>query len=419
MTDDKGTERREYNLLRGISHQATIAMVQKILRKGESMADVEFGEGITNYSNRFAQFPGVTPFVEYLAERHGTSSDRVYILDGGMQANTIVFNALGTAQPILVDELLYDRCLETLVLLGFKIIGVPMNDQGTDTKALEMLIKKYRPSCFWRNIRYNNPTGMKIGMDNVFETAEICNAHGVIHHLDDAYENCGMGVENANDEGPVDLSHPSMKQVVLVRMTTKEFSPHEKISWIACGYESSIAKRIINISVCSRLNSHYRLQSAYYMAMLNGDYQKHISWANRTYYQPRGSSLNKGLEEFFKGFRFNKMKDAQFFTTLWLTNADILQGKEIVSLAADMGVKVTSGIPAIAPVDAENQPETVTSEGYIVGISPASRHSVPVLRKMNGYPVRLSPNACPHEDDPYEALKILRAAYDRVMSGAG
>lgn len=415
MTAAGEATQREYNLLRGVSHQGTIAAAQKILRKGEAMADVEFGEGITNYANTHAKFPGVTPFVDYLAERHGTGSDRIYILDGGMQANTMVFNALGTKRPILVDELLYDRCLDTLVLLGATVIGVPMTEKGTDTKALEELIKKYQPSCFWRNIRYNNPTGLRIKMDNVYETAEICNANGVVHHLDDAYESCGVGIKGADEEGPVDLSHPSMKKAVVVRMTTKEFNPSEKISWIACGPEAEIGKRIINLATSSRLNSHYRIQAAFYMSMINGDYKKHLTWVNNEFYQPRGANLNKGLEEFFGGFTYSKMLDASFFTTLWLKDANLDQGKAIVSTADAMGVKVTSGIPAIAPVDAENQPETVDSNGYVVGISPTSRHSLPVLEKMKGYPVRLAPNACPGLTDPYEALKILRVAYDKVM----
>ncbi len=415
MTPAGEKDQKEYNLLRGISHQSTIAAVQKILRKGEDLANAEFGEGITNYSNTYAKFPGVTPFVDHLAEKHGTDSGRIYILDGGMQANTMVFNAIGTQRPILVDELLYDRCLDTLILLGATVIGVPMNEKGTDTKTLEELIKKYQPSCFWRNIRYNNPTGLKINMDNIYETAEICNAHGVVHHLDDAYESCGIGIKGANDEGPVNLSHPSMKKTVLVRMTTKEFSPSEKISWIVCGPEAEISKRIINLATSSRLNSHYRLQAAFYMSMINGDYKKHLSWVNNEFYHPRGTSLNKGLDKFFDGFVFNKMLDASFFTTLWLKGANMDQGKNIVSTAADMGVKVTSGITAIAPVDAENQPETITVNGYIVGISPTSRHSFAMLEKMNAYPVRLAPNACPDVDDPYNALKILRDAYDKVM----
>ncbi len=416
MTTENNAKNKEYNLLRGISHQGTIATVQKILRKGEAMADLEFGEGITNYSNTYAKFPGITPFVDYLAERHGTTSDRIYILDGGMQANTMVFNALGTKKPILVDEFLYDRCLETLVLLGFTVIGVPMNDNGTDTKALERLINEYQPSCFWRNIRYNNPTGLRIKMSNLYETAEICSAKGVVLHLDDAYENCGAGIKGAEDEGPVNLSHPSLKKAVLVRMTTKEFSPSEKISWIACGPESEISKRVMNFAVCSRLNSHYRLQSAFYMSMINGDYQKHLSWVNNAFYAPRGTSLNKGLEEFFSGFTFQKMVDGSFFTTLWLKNANIESGREIVAAADSMGVKVTAGISSIAPVNAEDQPETVNVNGYAVGISPTSKHSLSVLEKMNGYPVRLAPNACPAESDPYEALKVLHKAYNSVMS---
>jgi DNA-binding transcriptional MocR family regulator len=147
---------RKLNLLRGISHQGSIAAVQKILQKAEKQAFEKYGEGITNYTNTYAKFPGVTPFVEYLAERHGMSSeqdsDRIYILEGGMHANTMVFNALGTEKPILVDEFLYDRCLETLILLGFKVVGVPMDENGTDTEALENLIQKYKPSAFWSNI---------------------------------------------------------------------------------------------------------------------------------------------------------------------------------------------------------------------------------------------------------------------------
>jgi DNA-binding transcriptional MocR family regulator len=291
-----------------------------------------------------------------------------------------------------------------------------MNENGTDTKALEHLIQTYKPSCFWRNIRYNNPTGLKIPADNVYETGEICARYGVVHHLDDAYESCGIGIEGAADDGPVNLSHPSMKKTVLVRMTTKEFSPHEKISWIVCGPDSEIAKRIICLATASRLNSHYRLQASYYMAMTNGDYRNHIAWANTAFYRPRSTSLNKGLDEFFKGFAYYSITDASFFTTLWLKDATLEQGKQIVDKASEMGVKVTSGVPAIAPINPEHQPELVKDKGYVVGISPTSRHCIPVLEKRGGYPVRLAPNACPNEEDPYEALKILRNAYELIMN---
>ena len=411
---------RKLNLLRGISHQGSIAAVQEILQKAEKQAYDNYGEGITNYTNTYAKFPGVTPFVEYLAKRHGMDpekgSDRIYILEGGMHANTMVFNALGTEKPILVDEFLYDRCLETLILLGFKVVGVPMNENGTDTKALENLIQQYKPSAFWSNIRYNNPTGLYVPMDNVRKTAEICKKYGVVRHMDDAYENCGMGIEGAPNEGPVDLSDPAMNEAVLVRMTTKEFSPHEKISWIVCGPEAKIAKRIVNLAIASRLNGHYRLQAAFFMAMQNGDYEKHISAVNKTFYLPRSASLNRGLEEFFAGFTFSLIRDASFFSTLWLKNADLGKGKMIVEEAKKMNTLVTPGVSAIAPIDLQHQPETLIQDGYVVGIDPMSKHCIPAIDKMGGFPVRLAPNACPDEDDPYDALKILRQAYDKVMS---
>ncbi len=406
-----------YNLLRGIAHQETVDNVQKILRKGEASADLEFGEGITNYSNTSAKFSGVIPFVKHIAALHKTDEDRIYVLDGGMQANTIIFNAVGNKKPILVDELLYDRCLETLVFLGFKVIGVPLDEKGTDSAALESLIKKYNPAAFWTNaVRYNNPTGLRTDMEHVYHIAEVCGKYGVLLHIDDAYQNCGLGIENSSAEGPFDLSHPSMKKAVIMRSTTKELTPDQKISWIACGTEADIAKKIINFATASRLNSHYRIQAAVYMAMINGDYDKHIKWVNNEYYRPRSASLNDALDKFFKGFIYNKILDASFFTTLWLKDADIDKGDKIVKTAAEMGALVTSGISSIAPLDMDSQPEMNVVSGWEVSISQKSKHSVYMLEKMNGYPVRLAPNACPNLDDPFEAVKILRNAYDKVMS---
>ena len=152
------------------------------------------------------------------------------------------------------------------------------------------------------------------------------------------------------------------------------------------------------------------------MAMLNGDYEKHISMVNREFYRPRSVSLNRGLEEFFAGFSYYPIRDASFFTTLWLMNADLEQGKRVVDEAKKMNTLVTPGVSAIAPIDLHNQPEQSIGNGYVVGIDPMSKHCIPCIDKMGGFPVRLAPNACPGVDDPYEALKILRNAYDKVMS---
>jgi len=67
-----------YDLSRGISHQETISNVQKILRKSEAIADLEFGEGITNYTNKYATLQGVVPFVEYIAEKYN-SEKKIFI----------------------------------------------------------------------------------------------------------------------------------------------------------------------------------------------------------------------------------------------------------------------------------------------------------------------------------------------------
>ena len=151
------------------------------------------------------------------------------------------------------------------------------------------------------------------------------------------------------------------------------------------------------------------------MAMQNGDYEKHITEVNTKYYRPRSASLNKGLEEFFPGFTFCLIRDASFFSTLWLKNAGLEKGKRVVDEAKRMNTLVTPGVSAIAPIDLQNQPEKLTRDGFVVGIDPMSKHCIPAIDKMGGFPVRLAPNACPNEDDPYEALKILRDAYDKVM----
>jgi len=417
------------DLGRGIVNNETLIHALSLTRNAQQEVWRDYSHlDIGNYTGHESIFEGFKPLLKLLAEEHGTSQDRIYLLHGGMHANSIIFDAIGHDGVWLVNDLTYDRSLKALVDRGNRVLGVSMNEHGTDPNDLEatieLVIKETGkpPLAFYSVPRYNNPTAIFVDMNNVHHTAEICHSYGVIPIFDDAYANAGVGLEEEPNKGSLDLSNSFLRYAVVVRLTSKELDPDGKMSWIAGGPYADITPRIMSVATSSLLNGHRGMQAALYKLMESGEYLDHIAWSNREYYQPRGSSLNQGLGEYFgdpERFGFNPILGGSFFTTLWLKDVkDVDTGQAIISAAKDNGAIVTDGTQALAPVDLEYQPLTekvkVYGNEFGLGINPRSPHIQQVV-SQRGFPIRFAPNAVERPDDPYKGVELTRQAVDLVV----
>lgn len=141
----------------------------------------------------FAYGPGggYGPLREWVAERHGVSTERVVLTIGGLQG--FVFYAaeqLARAPGrVLVEAPSYDRPLKILAREGVEIVALEMDDQGIDPDALdeELRSRSDRPSFLYTIPTFQNPSGRTLSAERRARLADVVREHGLAVLEDDPY----------------------------------------------------------------------------------------------------------------------------------------------------------------------------------------------------------------------------------------
>jgi 2-aminoadipate transaminase len=132
---------------------------------------------------------GYEPLREWIAERHGVESDRVFVTNGGLQG--FVFFAQLHCPPgtrVLVERPTYDRPLKILGELGAEVVPIAMDEEGLDPEALEAaLADGPRPAFLYTIPTFQNPSGRTLSTERRRRIVEIARAQELLVLEDDPY----------------------------------------------------------------------------------------------------------------------------------------------------------------------------------------------------------------------------------------
>src|SRR5436853_153244 len=132
---------------------------------------------------------GYGPLREWIAERHGVEPGRVVITSGSLQA--FVFLAEQLVQPgarVIFEAPTYDRPIKILRRLGAEMIGIPMDDEGLVTDALEeALASGPKPAFLYTIATFQNPSGRTLSEARRRRIVEIAREHELPVIEDDPY----------------------------------------------------------------------------------------------------------------------------------------------------------------------------------------------------------------------------------------
>jgi len=226
-----------------------------------------------------------------------------------------------------------------------EVRGIPVDEDGIDTEALERLCRSGSPPTLVYSIPdHQNPTGITMSAERRAALVEICRHHGVLVIEDVAYRELTF-----TPYRPPTLWSLGPDVVVQVGTTSKTFFPGVRLGW-AVGPAEAIAQMVVakqNSDQCAGALGQRLLEE--YLRGGHMDPQLRLSNA---LYSERCRRMLAALDEHMPSEITWTRPRGGFFT--WLSGPGWLDTVDIARQARDAGVAFVPGRPFHPHADGGN-----------------------------------------------------------------
>ncbi|MBA3531726.1 MAG: PLP-dependent aminotransferase family protein [Ardenticatenales bacterium] len=128
---------------------------------------------------QYGKSQGLLPLREVLAEQYGVEAEQVLLSNGSLQIIDFLGHAmLGQGTTVFVESPTYDRTLTLCRRHKAQVIGIPLEPDGPDLKALEMALMNHRPAFFYVIPDFQNPAGATTSLAKRQRLVELAREHG-------------------------------------------------------------------------------------------------------------------------------------------------------------------------------------------------------------------------------------------------
>ncbi|RON45621.1 aminotransferase-like domain-containing protein [Pseudomonas frederiksbergensis] len=146
------------------------------------------------------------------------SAEQVIGVNGGQHGLLCVLMALLKPGDTLVTEhLTYPGLISVARMLGIKLIGVGMDDEGLLPDALSDVCQHHRVSALYCTPTIQNPTAAVMSVPRREAIAEVCRLHNLLIIEDEAHAVLAQ-------QRPLPLSHFALERSVLIGSLSKAVS---------------------------------------------------------------------------------------------------------------------------------------------------------------------------------------------------
>lgn len=182
---------------------------------------------------QYAPAEGVPELREALAEMGRADGlddgpERVVVTTGARQALTVVARA--TTRPgdlIACETPSFAGVLRAIASAGAEVVGVPVDDDGLDVDALEMLLARREIKMLALQPRIQNPTGRDLAPERRERLAELAARHGFFVVEDAIYSPLRLEGTDHGALRPLDPDH-----FIYVHSLSKVLSPGLRAGWV-------------------------------------------------------------------------------------------------------------------------------------------------------------------------------------------
>jgi len=195
----------------------------------------------------------------------------ILIVSGALQAiQLIAMGLLQRGSTVFVEKPSYLYSLQILQTLGMRRVGIPIDDQGLQSKEISQHLNKNKASILYTIPNYQNPTGRVMSFTRRQELIKLCTSEKLPVVEDDVYGELWI-----DEPPPVSLkSIDESGNVLYIGSVSKTLSPGLRIGWVV-GPETVI-NRLADIKMQMDYGSSSLSQLTVAKWLETGLYQEHL-----------------------------------------------------------------------------------------------------------------------------------------------
>ena len=238
----------------------------------------------------------------YMKKKHhvGGEDDDILITSGAQQVMDLLTKTLlNEGDTVLCEAPSFIGSLNTFRSYRANLVGIPMEEDGIDTKKLEEALEREKNVKYLYTIpNFQNPSGITMSLEKRKKVYELCRDHGVIVLEDNPYGDLRFAgedvpsIKSLDTEGVVMYAGSFSKVISPGMRVGYAIGPKEVIQkMVVCKQGEDVHTNIWSQMVCdgflrrydfdahlARLRDIYREKSAYTMDLLDKHLAPYITY---------------------------------------------------------------------------------------------------------------------------------------------
>ena len=264
-----------------------------------------------------------------------TRPENILITAGSQQAIALVAQViLKPGDVILVESPTYSSAIELFRVLGFRIIGIPMDAQGMQVEKLEKLLQQHHPKLIYTIPNFHNPTGTCLNSARRRQLIVLSDRYNVPILEDDfvgdmRYEGRAQPALKALDPGG---------QVIHISTFSKMLMPGLRVGFLVA--DGPVYNSLLDFKRLSDVATATLIQRALEAYVTVGRYQAYLRRACQIYRKRRDAML-AAVDHYLPAG--SSVEPPQGGLFLWVHLPDSLSTDELLPLACEEGVAFAPG----------------------------------------------------------------------------
>lgn len=286
-------------------------------------------------ATRLCAEPGIKMTAENVALTSGSSHSLSNIVDAFIDPGDV----------IVVEQPTFLGALRTFVSSGAEIVGVPLDQNGLDTDALDAALTSVereggRLKFLYTIPNFQNPAGVTMTLERRQALVEIAARHHLLIVEDDPYGRLRF----RGDPLPSLLSLAGGKGVLGVGTFSKLIATGLRAAWVIG------EKELIDALITVRYDAgSSQLTERMVAAYIEAGYLEPQIERSVKLYRDKCDTMLRALEERCAGYLSYERPDGGYF--IWLRLPDGLESPSFAQLALSEGVSIVPGTVSMTKAD--------------------------------------------------------------------